>query len=202
MTMVTPWLMTATAWFVCGSCCHWACMGTSPRAKTRIRRVPCGMGGVPGGNGPAAGDGWPGGGSSLAGATYWAWSTRVCRRASANSGLRCVHAALIDARQHVGLARHHAGADLHVADRVEAAEPFLVVDFHRLAIADQADADIAFEIGDHLRALVRAGRGMVDPEHRFLADRRVVALHQPAVAPQQPHFVRRLVAIDWPPGPR
>ncbi len=87
MTIVTPWLMTATAWFVCGSCCHWACMGTSPRAKTRIRRVPCGMGGVPGGNGPAAG-GMPGGGSPLAGATYWAWSTPVCRRASANSGLR------------------------------------------------------------------------------------------------------------------
>ena len=31
---------------------------------------------------------------------------------------------------------------------------------------------------------------MVDPEHRFLADRHVVALHQSAIAPQQPHFIR------------
>ena len=31
---------------------------------------------------------------------------------------------------------------------------------------------------------------MVDPEHRFLADRHVVALHQLAIAPQQPHFIR------------
>ena len=106
-------------------------------------------------------------------------------------GLRVagVHAALIDARQHVGLARHDARANLHVADREEAAEPLLVVDFHRLAIADQADADVAFEVGDDLRALVRAGRGMVDPEDRFLADGRVIALYQSAVAPQQPDFI-------------
>ena len=34
---------------------------------------------------------------------------------------------------------------------------------------------------------------MLDPEHRFLADRRFVALHQPAIAPQQPHFIRTLL---------
>ena len=104
-----------------------------------------------------------------------------------------VHAALVDGRQHVGLARHPAGADLHVADRVEVAEPFLVVDVHRLAFADQVDPHVAFEIGDYLRTLVRAGRGMVDPEHGFLADGRLVALHQVAVAPQQPHFIGPLL---------
>ena len=104
-----------------------------------------------------------------------------------------VHAALIDARQHVGPAGHVAGIDLHVADRKEAAEPFFVVDLDRLAIGDQADADITFEIGDDLRASVRGGRGMVDPDHRFLADRPVVALQQLAFAPQQPHFIRALL---------
>ena len=78
-------------------------------------------------------------------------------------------------------------------DRIEAAGPFLVVDFQRFAIADEADAHVAFEVGDDFRALVRGGRGMVDPEHGFLADSHVVALHQPAVAPQQPHFVRALL---------
>ena len=153
----------------------------------RIRRVPWGMGGVPGGNGPAAGEGWPGGGSSFAGDVLHGLHAGLPQGVG-RLRIALVHAALIDARQYVGLARHDAGADLHLADRREAAEPLLVADFHRLAVADQADADVAFEIGDHVGALVRASRRMVDPEHRFLADRCVVALHQPAIAPHQPDF--------------
>ena len=78
---------------------------------------------------------------------------------------------------------------MHVPDRKEAAEPFLVLDFHGPAIADQAETDVALKIGNHLRTAARAGRGMIDPEHRFLADRHVAALHQPAIAPQQPHLI-------------
>ena len=46
-----------------------------------------GNGGVARRQGLAAGDAWPGGGGSSA-ATNWTWSAWVCRRASADSGLR------------------------------------------------------------------------------------------------------------------
>ena len=40
----TPDWMIATHWLFCGSGIHWAWTGTSPRGKTRKRRVPGGRG--------------------------------------------------------------------------------------------------------------------------------------------------------------
>ena len=95
----------------------------------------------------------------------------------------------VDFRQHVRLARHDARSNLHVADREETGEPFLVADFYRITVAHEPHVDVAFEIGDYLGPPLGRSLRVVDPEYGLLAVRHVVALRKADVAAHDPDFV-------------